>query len=120
MKNILVVDDSLTERELIKKTLQEEGYGIETADNGEDALKMVKDNDYDLIILDVVMPGKNGFQVCREIKKDEFTSDIPIILVTSKGQESDKFWGKRQGADEYIVKPFQIEELIATVKRLLK
>jgi DNA-binding response OmpR family regulator len=120
MKNILVVDDSLTERELIKKTLQEEGYGIETADNGEDALKMVKDNDYDLIILDVVMPGKNGFQVCREIKKDEFTSDIPIILVTSKGQESDKFWGKRQGADEYIVKPFQIEELISTVKRLLK
>jgi DNA-binding response OmpR family regulator len=120
MKNILVVDDSLTERELIKKTLQEEGYGIETADNGEDALKMVKENDYDLIILDVVMPGKNGFQVCREIKKDEFTSDIPIILVTSKGQESDKFWGKRQGADEYIVKPFQIEELISTVKRLLK
>ena len=119
MKNILVVDDSLMERELIRKALQSEGFNIDTADNGESALTMLQDNEYDLIILDVVMPGKNGFQVCREIKKDEFTSDIPVILVTSKGQESDKFWGKKQGADEYIVKPFEIDDLIAAVKRFI-
>ncbi len=119
MKNILVVDDSLTERELIKKALESESYNITTADNGEMALDLLKDNDYDLVILDVVMPGKNGFQVCREIKKNEFTSDIPVILVTSKGQASDKFWGKKQGADEYIVKPFEVDDLISTVKRLI-
>ncbi len=120
MKKILVVDDSLMERELIRKALQMENYEINTADNGEEALALLEDNEFDLIILDVVMPGKNGFQVCREIKKNEFTSDIPVILVTSKGQASDKFWGKKQGADEYIVKPFEVEDLINAVKRLIK
>ena len=120
MKKILVVDDSLMERELIRKALQIDDYEITTADNGEDALSLLEDNEFDLIILDVVMPGKNGFQVCREIKKNEFTSDIPVILVTSKGQASDKFWGKKQGADEYIVKPFEVEDLIDAVKRLIK
>jgi twitching motility two-component system response regulator PilH len=66
------------------------------------------------------MPGKNGYQICREIKKSDFTKDIPVILVTSKGQESDKFWGKKQGADDYIVKPFQIDDLINAVKRFVK
>ncbi len=122
MKNILVVDDSLTERELIKKTLQSEGYNIITAEDGNQCLEILHngENDFDLILLDVVMPGKNGFQVCREIKKNDFTSHIPVIIVTSKGQDSDKFWGKKQGADDYLVKPFNSDDLIASVKGLLK
>lgn len=120
MKKILVIDDSLTEREVIRKALMAESYDVTTAENGEEGLRLIKDTEYDLILLDVVMPGKNGFQVCREIKRDDFTSDIPVILVTSKGQDSDKFWGKKQGADDYLVKPFKIEDLNDAVKRLLR
>lgn len=120
MKKILVVDDSLTERELIRKSLTAEGFDITTAENGEEGLVKVKETEFDLVVLDVVMPGKNGFQVCREIKRDDFTSDIPVILCTSKGQDSDKFWGKKQGADDYLVKPFNVDDLVSAVKRLIK
>lgn len=120
MAKILVVDDSLTEREIIKKALEAEGYSVTSVADGEAALKMLDSEKFDLILLDVVMPGKNGYQICREIKKSDFTKDIPVILVTSKGQESDKFWGKKQGADDYIVKPFQIDDLINAVKRFVK
>jgi twitching motility two-component system response regulator PilH len=120
MYKILVVDDSITEREMIKKSLEEEGYSVTAAKDGEEALEILKKEKFDCILLDVIMPKKNGFQVCREIKKDEFTKDIPVILVTSKGQESDMFWGKKQGADDYIVKPFKMEELISAVKRFVK
>lgn len=120
MAKILVVDDSLTEREIIKKALEAEGYTVVLANDGEAGLKALDGEKFDCVLLDVVMPGKNGYQICREIKKSDFTKDIPVILVTSKGQDSDKFWGKKQGADDYIVKPFQIEELIQTVKRFVK
>jgi twitching motility two-component system response regulator PilH len=120
MYKILVVDDSITEREMMKKSLEEEGYSVTAAKDGEEALEILKKEKFDCILLDVIMPKKNGFQVCREIKKDEFTKDIPVILVTSKGQESDMFWGKKQGADDYIVKPFKMEELISAVKRFVK
>jgi len=120
MYKILVVDDSITEREMMKKSLEEEGYSVTGAKDGEEALEILKKERFDCILLDVIMPKKNGFQVCREIKKDEFTKDIPVILVTSKGQESDMFWGKKQGADDYIVKPFKMEELIKVVKRFVK
>jgi twitching motility two-component system response regulator PilH len=120
MYKILVVDDSITEREMMKKSLEEEGYSVTGAKDGEEALEILKKEKFDCILLDVIMPKKNGFQVCREIKKDEFTKDIPVILVTSKGQESDMFWGKKQGADDYIVKPFKMEELISAVKRFVK
>jgi len=120
MYKILVVDDSITEREMMKKSLEEEGYSVTGAKDGEEALEILKKEKFDCILLDVIMPKKNGFQVCREIKKDEFTKDIPVILVTSKGQESDMFWGKKQGADDYIVKPFKMEELISVVKRFVK
>lgn len=117
MAKILVVDDSLTEREVIKKSLEAEGHTVKTAEDGEKAISILNDETFDCILLDVIMPGKNGYQVCREIKKNEKTSGIPVIIVTSKGQESDKFWGKKQGADDYIVKPFEIKDLISVVKR---
>lgn len=117
MAKILVVDDSLTEREVIKKALEAEGYTVKTAEDGEKAISILNDETFDCILLDVIMPGKNGYQVCREIKKNEKTAKIPVVIVTSKGQDSDKFWGKKQGADDYIVKPFKIEELLNIVKR---
>ncbi|MGA1847507.1 response regulator transcription factor [Deferribacter abyssi] len=119
MKKILIAEDSATEREIMKKALEAEGFIVVPVEDGNKAIEEVKKNNYDLVILDVIMPGKNGYQVCREIKKDELIKDIPVIIVTSKGQESDKFWGKKQGADEYIVKPFNIDEFIKTVKRFL-
>ena len=117
MAKILVVDDSLTEREVIKKSLEAEGYTVTTAEDGEKAISILGNETFDCILLDVIMPGKNGYQVCREIKRNENTCKIPVIMVTSKGQESDKFWGKKQGADGYIVKPFKMEELISVVRR---
>ncbi|MGA1862368.1 response regulator [Deferribacter thermophilus] len=119
MKKILIAEDSATEREIMKKALEAEGYSIVAVSDGDSALEEVRKNEYDLVILDVIMPGKNGYQVCREIKKDDLLKEIPVVIVTSKGQESDKFWGKKQGADEYIVKPFNIDVLVSTVKKLL-
>lgn len=117
MAKILVVDDSLTEREVIKKSLEAEGYTVKTAEDGEKAISILDDETFDCILLDVIMPGKNGYQVCREIKNNEKTAKTPVVIVTSKGQDSDKFWGKKQGADDYIVKPFKMEELVNVVKR---
>lgn len=117
MAKILVVDDSITEREVIKKALESEGYTVRTAEDGEKAISILNDETFDCILLDVIMPGKNGYQVCREIKKNEKTAKTPVVIVTSKGQDSDKFWGKKQGADDYIVKPFNMEELVNVVKR---
>ena len=73
----------------------------------------------DAIVLDVVMPGRNGFQACRDLKADDRFKGIPVVLCTSKGQESDKFWGQQQGANAYLVKPFKGEDLVATVKKVL-
>ncbi len=116
---ILVVDDSPTELRLVAGRLRDCGYRIVTAADGEEALELAAREHPDLIVLDVVLPKKNGFQVCRQLKTTPGTSDIKILLVTSKDQESDRFWGMRQGADEYMTKPFEDEELVANVARLL-
>lgn len=117
---ILVADDSITEREFIRKVLVSAGYDVTAVENGEKALEKIKSERFNCILLDVVMPGKNGFQICREIKKDEFSKDIPVVLITSKDQESDKFWGLKQGADEYVVKPVTEEQILNVVKRFAK
>jgi twitching motility two-component system response regulator PilH len=88
-----------------------------TAKNGEEALRSLDQNRPDLIILDVVMPGKNGFQLCRQIRNDARFGSLPVILLTSKSQEADKFWGMKQGATAYMTKPFVTSTLLATIRQ---
>ncbi len=114
---ILVVDDSATETLLITSPLRAEGYDVVTASNGEEALQRLDSERPDLVLLDVIMPGKNGFQLCRQIRSDARYGALPVILLTSKDQEADKFWGLKQGATEYITKPFEPTHLLATIRR---
>lgn len=116
---ILVVDDSPTQLKLAVESLEKEGYTVVTAADGEDALKVTQAEMPELILLDVIMPKLNGFKVCRKIKTSPKTKHIKVILCTSKGQESDKFWGKKQGADGYITKPYPEGELLENVAKML-
>ena len=116
IKRILIVDDSPTERHVLNDLLTKAGYEVVASDNGEDAILKAKQVKPDLILMDVVMPGLNGFQATRAISRDADTRGIPIILCTSKSQETDKIWGMRQGARDYIVKPVNTDELVAKIK----
>lgn len=120
MGNALIVDDSSTERKILLGYLQELGITVNTAESGEEALDKLKGNIPDIIILDVVLPGKSGFEICREIKANTTTNKVPVIICSTKGSEMDKFWGMKQGADAYIPKPVDKEEFFSTVKRLIK
>ncbi|MDY0189676.1 MAG: response regulator [Desulfuromonas sp.] len=119
MAKILIADDSKTEMAFLLDALKGTGHEIVTAVDGTEAEAKVKSETFDLIILDVVMPNKNGFQVCRSLKRDPAYKNIPIILTTSKSGDSDKFWGKKQGADEYITKPYEPVEILLAVKKYL-
>jgi len=119
MAKILIADDSQAELQLFQAALQPTGHSITTVMDGEAAEARAKAEKFDLIILDVIMPKKNGFQVCRDIKTNDATKNIPVIMVTSKDQESDKFWGMKQGADEYLIKPFKAEDLLKAVKKYI-
>lgn len=118
-KTILIVDDSPTEMHLMMNALKTEGFNIITAIDGEEALQKADQFHPDLILLDVILPNSNGFEICRRLKTSPSTKDIKVILVTSKDQESDKFWGMKQGADEYITKPFVSEYLISSVNKFI-
>jgi twitching motility two-component system response regulator PilH len=115
IKRLLIVDDSPTERHVLNDMLTKAGYEVVASDNGEDAIQKARHAKPDLILMDVVMPGLNGFQATRAISRDPETRSIPIILCTSKSQETDKIWGMRQGARDYIVKPVRKDELIAKI-----
>ena len=119
MPTILVVDDSPTELRLVTGALQRQGYEILTATDGDQAIAKAAATRPDLIVLDVVMPKKNGFQVCRELKTAPETQDIKVLLLTSKNQPTDRFWGMKQGADEYMTKPFDEAALLTAVKRFV-
>ncbi len=119
MARILVAEDSITDIQYIKNVLKDTGHEISAAMDGEEAERKARSEKFDLIILDVVMPKKNGFQVCRDLKKDENLKDMPVIMITSKSQESDKFWGMKQGANEYIKKPYEPAELLSAIKKYL-
>ncbi len=119
MSKILVVDDSPTEQRLMVDALKGTDHQIYTADDGEAALEKATTLRPDLILLDVVLPKKNGFQVCRQLKTAPDTESIKIVLVTSKTQDSDRFWGLRQGADDYLGKPFDNDELLQIVAKNL-
>ncbi|MEM7593880.1 MAG: response regulator [Cyanobacteria bacterium P01_A01_bin.83] len=115
----LIVDDSATERSIISGCLQEVGINVSVAMSGEEALEKIQQNCPDLIVLDVVLPGRSGFEICRELKGSENTNKIPIILCSTKDTDMDKFWGMKQGADAYIPKPIDQTELVNKVKELI-
>jgi twitching motility two-component system response regulator PilH len=118
IQKILVVDDSPTERYFLTDILIKNGFSVSTAENGEEALLKIKADKPQLILMDIVMPGQNGFQVTRAITRDPDTQDVPVIICTSKGQETDRIWGLRQGARDYIVKPVDPQELLAKIAAL--
>jgi twitching motility two-component system response regulator PilH len=113
---ILVVDDSKTELHHLTDVLGKRGYQVRTAENGEEAMRRLNEEKPDLILMDVVMPGTNGFQLTRAITRDPRWADVPVIMCTSKNQETDRVWGMRQGARDYIVKPVNAEELVSKIK----
>jgi len=118
VKKVLIVDDSPTERFFLTDLLRKQGYDVLTAESGESGVAAAKAEKPDLILMDVVMPGLNGFQATRQLSRNPETSDIPVIMCTTKGQETDRVWGLRQGAVEYLVKPVVAEELLAKIKAL--
>lgn len=117
MNRILIVDDEMEMRQLLRIYLQQENYLIEEAENGQEAYELVLKNDYDLMILDIMMPIMDGFETMKLVRK---VSDIPVILLTAKGAVQDKVTGLTIGADDYLVKPFDEAELMARVKALLR
>ena len=119
MSTALVVEDSLTDKELLTLCLQGNGVTVLTAKSAEEAFDQVKNHKFDLIILDVVLPDRSGFEICRELKEDESTQQVPVIICSTKGSDMDKFWGMKQGADAYIAKPINQDELLKTVNRLV-
>ncbi|MCK9380313.1 MAG: response regulator [Sulfuritalea sp.] len=118
MKTVLVVDDSATERHVLSQVLLSGGYEVTTAESGEEGIERAKQIKPDLILMDVVMPGMNGFQATRALSRDEATKAIPVIICTTKDQETDKLWGMRQGAQAYITKPVDGPALLAMIAAL--
>ena len=118
IQKILLVDDSKTELHYMSELLGKSGFSVRTAENGEEAMKRLGEDKPDLILMDVVMPGQNGFQLTRAITRDPQYADVPIIMCTSKNQETDRVWGMRQGARDYITKPVDADELMAKIKAL--
>lgn len=119
MAKILVVDDSPTQRQVLLKILKKHGHEVLTAENGDSAIDTATAELPDLILMDVVMPGLNGFQATRTITKNEKTRHIPVIMLTSKDQDTDRVWAQRQGAADYLVKPASESDLIGKIKSLL-
>jgi twitching motility two-component system response regulator PilH len=116
-KLILIVEDSQTYIQIAESICVDNGYKTVTVTEGDKVLAMAIEKKPDLILLDVILPNKNGFQVCRQLKTNEETKDIRIVIVSSKDQASDKFWAKKQGADDYITKPYGEEDLLSAIEK---
>lgn len=119
-KKILIVDDEAHIRELLKFNIEKNGYIPYLASTGKEGLEIARENHVDLVLLDLMIPEMDGFEVCKEIRKDSIISNVPIIMLTAKGEELDKILGLELGADDYITKPFSIRELMARIKALLR
>jgi twitching motility two-component system response regulator PilH len=119
MAKVLIVDDSMTETKRFTQLLKKGGHDVITANCGEDGVRIAKEQMPDLVLMDVVMPGLNGFQATRQLSKNESTKHIPIVMVTTKDQETDKVWGKRQGARAYLTKPVPETLLASTISDLM-
>lgn len=120
MATILVVEDTLTQAEIISGSLRGAGYTVIVATSSEEAKTKLAQQKPNLLVLDVVLPGESGFEFCRELKENSDTKDIPIVLCSTKGGEMDKFWGMKQGAAAYLTKPVDTDELVRTVKMLIR
>ncbi|HYW17982.1 MAG TPA: response regulator [Nodularia sp. (in: cyanobacteria)] len=120
MSTVLIVEDSIAQREMITDLLKASGLIITHAHDGVEALEAIQTAPPDLVVLDIVMPRMNGYELCRRLKSNPSTQNVPVVMCSSKGEEFDRYWGMRQGADAYIAKPFQPTELVATVKHLLR
>lgn len=120
MSTVLVIEDSATEMQVITSCLKRGGLNVETATSGEEAFAKIGSLKPDAIVLDVVLPGRSGFELCRDFKAEAGTSKIPVVLCSTKDSEMDKFWGMKQGADAYITKPIDQDKLVQTVKQLIK
>jgi two-component system, OmpR family, alkaline phosphatase synthesis response regulator PhoP len=119
-EKILIVDDEANIRELISFNLNKNGYKTISTDNGISALKIIKEEKPALILLDLMLPGMDGFDVCKEVRRNSETSSTPIIILSAKGEEFDKVLGLELGADDYITKPFSVRELLARVKAVMR
>jgi twitching motility two-component system response regulator PilH len=121
MTTVMIVDDSNALREIIAKMLRDSGIEVISAEDGVQALKKIEDEtQLDLVVLDIVMPNMNGYDLCRHIRKNPKTQNLPVVMCSSKSEEFDRYWGMKQGADAYISKPFRPEELLSTIKQLLR
>ena len=119
MTRVLIVDDSPTEAYKLRTLLEKNGYTVLGADNGAEGVAKARALRPDVVLMDVVMPGLNGFQATRQLTKDEETAHIPVIIITTKDQETDRVWGKRQGAKDYLTKPVDEQLLIDAIKKVL-
>lgn len=119
MAKVLIVDDSPTEVHVLQSLLEKNGHEVVVANSGEEGIVVAKETLPDVVLMDVVMPGMNGFQATRQLSKQAETAHIPVIIVTTKDQETDKVWAKRQGATDYIVKPVQEKALVEHLKTVL-
>jgi twitching motility two-component system response regulator PilH len=118
IKKVLIVDDSPTERYFLTELLTKNGFSVSAAESAEEAALKLKSATPDLILLDVVMPGQNGFQFTRALSKDPATQSIPVIICTSKSQQTDRIWALRQGARDYVSKPVKPDELLEKIAAL--
>lgn len=119
MSKILIVDDSPSETVKLREILVKNGFETLEAINGEDGISLAEQESPDLILMDVVMPGMNGFQATRKLTRSNTTKDIPVVIVSTKDQETDRVWGKRQGARDYLTKPINESDLIDVIKKHL-
>lgn len=120
MSKVLVVEDSPPQREMISSLLKDSGLSVTSASDGIEALEQIQQDCPDIVVLDIVMPRMNGYELCRRLKDNPKTRELPVVMCSTKGEEFDRYWGMRQGANAYIAKPFQPQELVGTVRKLLR
>lgn len=120
MSTVLIVEDSITQREKISEVLKDSGLSVIFAGDGVEALEQIQTHSPDLVVLDIILPRMNGYEVCRRLKSDEKTRTLSVILCSAKREQFDRYWGMKQGADAYLAKPFSAQELVWTVKHLLR
>ena len=120
MAQVLIIDDSPTELHQLSSILKKHGHTVLTADNGADGIALCREERPSAVLMDIIMPGLNGFQATRQLSKDPLTQNIPVVIVTTKGQDSDRTWGIRQGAMEYLTKPVNEHKLISVLDKILQ